>query len=195
MRWKTPESWSPKDDYLLFSSAKGSTISLWTLDLRSRKRTSFGGVASAIPPNSMFSPDGRWVAYSVQDGTRAPLYMQPFPATGLRYQISPDARHAMWSPKGNELFFIEGGALRVVTLTTQPMFAFSRPTRMPQAAARLRSLSGVGPGVIRPFDMLPDGQHLLATADETPLDPGGTPPQIWIVLNWLEELKAHLLTK
>jgi serine/threonine-protein kinase len=191
---ETPESWSPKDDYLLFGSAKGSSISLWTLDLRSRKSAPFGSVASAIPPNSVFSPDGRWVAYAVLEGPRTTLYVQPFPATGLIRQISPDAVHPMWSPKGNELFFATRFGLEVVTITTQPTFVFSRPTRLPLAVAPFRSLSGGGPDVVRPLDMLPDGQHILGTADATQLNATAT-SQIRIVLNWSEELKQRAPTR
>jgi Tol biopolymer transport system component len=192
---QTPESWSPNDDYLLFSSAKGSIISLLTLDLRSRKSAPFGGVASAIPPNSAFSPDGRWVAYAVLEGSRTTLLVQPFPATGSKQQISPDAVQPMWSPKGSELFFVSRLGLHVVTVTTRPTFVFSRPTLLPLPAAPLRSLSGGGPGVVRPLDMLPDGQHLLGTADETRLSAMETSPQIRIVLNCQEELKARVPTK
>ncbi|MGH9201673.1 MAG: TolB family protein, partial [Vicinamibacterales bacterium] len=66
-----PESWSPRTDTFLFSVTKGSDVSLWTFSLQDRTATPFGAVHSAFPTDGVFSPDGRWVAYtSSERGTR-----------------------------------------------------------------------------------------------------------------------------
>src|SRR6266566_1544932 len=67
-----PESWSPDGKTLLFSVAKGSRYAVAALSLTDKKETPFGGVQSAFPPAATFSPDGRWVAYSVAE-PRAPV--------------------------------------------------------------------------------------------------------------------------
>jgi serine/threonine-protein kinase len=46
---------------------------------------------SATPANEgvpVFSPDGRWVAYQSDDSGRSEIYVQPFPPTGAKEQIS-----------------------------------------------------------------------------------------------------------
>jgi len=48
----------------LFTVAKGSTFTLWTFALDERKATPFADVRSDRPIGAVFSPDGRWVAYS-----------------------------------------------------------------------------------------------------------------------------------
>jgi len=60
-----PESWSPNGQHLSFgvgpTDATGST--LWVLALKDRAAAPFGAVVSTGPIGSVFSPDGKWLAY------------------------------------------------------------------------------------------------------------------------------------
>jgi Tol biopolymer transport system component len=184
-----PESWSSRGGQMLFRVSKGEIHSLWVLDLASRKTTPFDGVASNMFPNAVFSPDGRWVAYSVTEGSRFAIYVQPFPTTGAKYQIwSEQSLHALWSSDGKELFATWGGAFASVTITTQPTFAFSRPV------TSARTFGGAGPLSARPIDTMPDGQHFVVTTFAT-AQPVSTAPLIQVVVNWNEELKRLVPTK
>ena len=184
-----PESWS-RDGQMLFRVSKGQIHSLWALDLAARKSTPFDGVASNIFPNAVFSPDGRWVAYSVEEGSRFAIYVQPFPTTGAKYQIWPSGLVALWSSDGKELFAMSGGGFASVTVTTQPTFAFSRPV----TSARTSTFSGAGPISARPIDTMPDGQHFVVTAFAT-AQPVSTAPQIQVVERFDEELKRLVPAK
>ena len=82
-----PESWSRDGKHLLFTVAQGSTFTLWTFALDDRKATPFGDVRSNRLIGAVFSPDGRWVAYASAGPSGNGGYVQPFPATGARYQI------------------------------------------------------------------------------------------------------------
>lgn len=117
------ESWSPKGEQFLFSVIKASNNSLWTFSLQDKKATPFGGVLSSNPSGAVFSPDGRWVAYQSNEAGRLDaVCVQPFPATGAKYQISKgdDGHHPLWSPDGSELFYIPGpGQFVVVSIATQ----------------------------------------------------------------------------
>ena len=62
-----PESWSPNGEGFLFAVTKGASVSLWTLLLKDKKTTQVADVRSTIPINAAFSPDGRWVAYTVSE--------------------------------------------------------------------------------------------------------------------------------
>ena len=90
-----PESWSPKDDGLLFRVTKGGMSTLSFFSLRDKRAVPFGAVQSAGPTNAVFSPDGRWVAYESSSvggpagfgggvGQMPSIYVQPFPATEPR---------------------------------------------------------------------------------------------------------------
>jgi serine/threonine-protein kinase len=198
-----PESWHPKSDTFLFSTTKGSDVSLWTFSLKDRKPAPFGAVQSPFPIDAVFSPDGRWVAYTnTERGTPAAsttdwgttIYVQPFPATGSRYQLVTKERGsphgAVWSPDGRELFYNpRAGAFEVVGITTEPTFAFGNAVGLP------RPFQLSPPDSRRTYDITPGGKFVgLIPSGQT--QPGGPiPPQIQVVLNWSEELKARVPTR
>ena len=55
---------------------------------RIKKATPFGAVQSSVPITSVFSPDGRWVAYGSNETGGYEIYVQPFPSTGAKYQVA-----------------------------------------------------------------------------------------------------------
>jgi eukaryotic-like serine/threonine-protein kinase len=58
-----------------------------------------------------FSPDGKWVAYDIEESGRRQVYVQPFPATGARWQISvPDGVTPAWRTDGKELYYSSSDA-------------------------------------------------------------------------------------
>ncbi len=197
-----PESWSPTNDGFLFRVTKGPTSTLSFYSLKDKTATPFGGVQSASPTNAVFSPDGRWVAYEANgaatDGTV--VYVQPFPATGARYQIPVFSqggyRHPLWSPAGSELFYIIGGNVRLMVsgIVTRPAFAFGNAALIPKPSTWLDSFSDLA----RSYDITPDGQRFIAriqadaAAGQTD---AGRRPEIQVVVNWFTELRARVPTK
>jgi dipeptidyl aminopeptidase/acylaminoacyl peptidase len=198
-----PESWSPDGNHILFSAAKDTgdnlraAFALWTLSVADGKPTRFGDVQSREPIGSTFSPDGHWVAYhstpeAVVD-PRSPnsgVFIQPFPPTGDRYQAPKLQRdyQPVWDPKGGALLYIPVAArLVVVGVTTKPAVTFGRPEQLPaRVTANRLSID------VRAFDVLPDGRFvgLVSSGDA---DPSSVlAPQIRVVLNWFEELKARV---
>ncbi len=87
-----PEAWAPNGESFLFSASKGLSVSLWTFSLQHKKAEPFGGIQQSSPnlARAIFSADGRWVAYSSYETGTGAVYVQPFPATGAKYQISKD---------------------------------------------------------------------------------------------------------
>ena len=190
-----PESWSPDGKTLLFSVAKGSSYSLAALSLPDKKVTPFGGIQSPYPPAATFSPDGRWVAYTGSEpgAPAGSLFVQPFPTTGAKYQISKTGGiHPMWSPDGKELFYRPGvNQLVAVSVTTRPTFTFGNPVPVPRPFVESR------PGFERNNDITLDGKRFLGVVAAGQGSTSGAPaaPQIQVVLNWFEELKARVPTK
>jgi serine/threonine-protein kinase len=193
-----PESWAPDGERFLYNAGKGGATSLWVFSLKERKAVRFGAVESPARTltGAVFSPDGRWVAYASREGrTSSALYVQPFPPTGAKYQISKnaeDGHHPVWSPDGVELVFTPGPVpnLNAVRVTTQPSFTIGEA--IPVAISfQMR------PGDFeRPYDISRDGQHFVGLIDAAQTE-GGVPAaeQIQVVLNWFEELKARVPTK
>ena len=54
-----------------------------------------------------FSPDVRWLAYASSENGRNEVYVQAFPSTGRRWQVSTaGGRQPLWRADGKELFFV-----------------------------------------------------------------------------------------
>jgi serine/threonine-protein kinase len=184
-----PESWSPKGDSFLFGVSKGADVSLWTFSLPDRRAAPFGSVRSSTRTNAVFSPDGHWVAYGVTEQNRPAIYVQPFPPTGVRHQLTAElASQALWSPDGKELFYNpRPGGIAVVAVATQPTLTFGNPVDVP------RPFQTGPPTVRRAFDITPGGKFVgLIVAGQTPAATREMNTQIRVVLNWFEELKQRV---
>ena len=164
----TPQSWSPANDGFLFDVTKGTEVSLWAFSLSDKKPTPFGDVRSperalALPTGARFSPDGRWVAYTVRERDAPTIYVQPFPATGDKYQLfvktSDNTRNSPhkvnWSSDGKELFYIPRIlGFEAVSITTRPTFAFGNAVTLP------RPFQPGAPSMATMYDVTPDGRFL-----------------------------------
>jgi serine/threonine-protein kinase len=140
-----------------------------------------------------FSPDGKWLAYVSRDpGLRAQVYVQPFPPTGIKSQVSMDGGSwPLWSRDGTQLYYWEGGSdlLFAVDVQTQPTFRPGKPVMLP---------IGATPGgvVARNYDITPDGRFVVIRPVSTTTAPNQwSTQQINVVLNWFEELKARMAAK
>jgi serine/threonine-protein kinase len=189
-----PESWSPDGKTLLFSVGTGSSYALAALSFPDKKVIPVGGIQSAQPPAAAFSPDGRWVAYSVAPGVAiGALFVQPFPPTGATYPISKGSGfHPMWAPDGKELFYAPKAAqLVAVSVTMRPTFTFGNPVPVPKPLQDRISANE------RNNDITRDGTHFLGVvaAGSTAAPDAAAAPQIQVVLNWTEELKQRVPTK
>jgi Tol biopolymer transport system component len=184
-----PESWSPKANQFSFDVIKESTHSLWLYALQDKKAAPFAGIESAGPINSVFSPDGRWVAYTMTGTSGSGVYVQPFPATGAIHQISTTGVSPVWSSDGKELLYWQGagGQHVAVSISTQPTFTFGGPVPL------TRRFSSGGQ-VVRNFDITPDGRFIGVPITGALDSQTGTltNPQIQVVLHWFEELKQRV---
>ena len=179
-----PEAWAPTGDRLLYTVTKGSRVTLWTLSLKERTSARFGAVEASMPIGSVFSPDGRWIAYAI-DNT---VYVQPIPPNGSTYQISSTngGHHPVWSWDGKELFFEPGqGQLVAVPVRTQPTFTFGSAVSLAGAVGSTIHLTS------RNRDIAPDGRFI------SPISAVSTTStqEIRVVLNWFTELKRLVPTK
>jgi eukaryotic-like serine/threonine-protein kinase len=183
------QSMSPNGGHLLYQVVQGQfpntrrPSSLMMLSLKDRKTTLFSDKSRS----GAFSPDGRWVAYTGREGTAFPIYVQPFPSTGIKHQIWADGTQSVWSKSRMELFAVVRSLPEVVTITTRPTFAFSNPVRV-NIGGNLGGVVGFGPAS-QNLDTMPDGEHFLVV-----VNPGGNipEPQIQVVLNWTDELKRRV---
>jgi serine/threonine-protein kinase len=184
-----PDSFSPDKQQLSFTAASAGRSAVWTLSLRDRKATLFAESPSGLAEASMFSPDGRWVAYSVDlsfSGKDNTVYVQAFPVTPGKYQIG-QGNDPLWSRDGKQLLFVTGPSnASAVNVTTEGGFAFTSPAPIPRG-----EFLGAGAGPRR-FDTLPDGRLIGVVPAGLSQTVAPTTQQIHVVLNWFEDLKQRV---
>jgi len=177
-----PFSWSPDGKLLAFvefDPITGYDIGVLPIDgLRKPQpllRTRFG---EAFPA---FSPDGRWIAFSSDESGRFETYVQRYPPTGERWQISTEGgAKPLWSPRGDELFYRSGSKYMVASIVLQPTFAAGKP----QVFAEGPYVNVPG----RSYDVDCDGRRLLVIREVE--QPSTT--EIRVVSNWFDELKRKV---
>src|SRR2546423_12227914 len=64
--------------------------------------------------HARFSPDGLWVAYTSNESGREEVYVQSFPRSGSKFQISTGGgREPQWRKDGTEVVYISGDRMLV----------------------------------------------------------------------------------
>ena len=130
---------------------------VWTYSFRDKKAAPLIQVKNSAQHSSRFSPDGKWIAYVSDETGRLELYVQPFPLTGARFQITKNGGgHPLWSPDGKELYFDNSARIFKVAIRTQPSFSAGEPVLTPingfvQGAGNYR----------RQYDITPNGKQFV----------------------------------
>jgi len=199
-----PESWSPREDVFSFAAARtplvGSSWGLWTLSINGsdRKPALFYDVPIANEFGSVFSPDGKWIAYAsnnngTNESTQFGIYVQPYPPKpGVKYEISRNGgAWPVWSPVAGELFYRlnvgEGNArIKAVTVAMSPP-GFTSDKDLP-----IRGFIQVTN--YRDYDIMPNGKEFVMVFPMGAQTSSAAPPRphINIVLNWFEDLKSRV---
>jgi Tol biopolymer transport system component len=174
--------WSSDRRFVLYQAVDTKTgFDLWALSLdRDQKpfpvaRTEHGERAGR------FSPDVRWVAYdSTESGTRE-IWVQPFPPTGSRWQVSTTGGTSpRWSGDGKELFYVAAdGMLTAVAVEGGSTFRWGAPQRLFQTIFRS--------GVYAFYAPSHDGKRFLINV---PPGPEEVTP-ITVVMNWTALLQKR----
>jgi hypothetical protein len=136
-------------------------------------------------PGAMFSPDGRWLAYTSNESGRSEVQVRAFPASGTTWQISTAGGWApTWSRRRKELFFLspDSHVMAVSYNVEGNAFRASPPQRWSEQPIIERP----GP---RPFDVHPDGDRFVVGGD---LPNQTTVQKVVLVFNFLDEVRRRL---
>ena len=112
-------SWRPDGKILAFHQQNPNTNSdIMTLPIEGDEKSGWkpgepkpfvNTAFSEVQP--VFSPDGRWLAYSSNESGDYDLYVRPFPGPGGKWQVSSGGgNYPKWSRNGKELFYRTGTA-------------------------------------------------------------------------------------
>jgi dipeptidyl aminopeptidase/acylaminoacyl peptidase len=106
---------------------------LWALPMRGEAKPIRLVDTPAEEREGQLSPDGRWLAYASNEGGRFEIYVQPFPPTGPRWQVSREGgSQPRWRPDGGELFYLAADRAVMATLVngSGTTFEAGGPTRL-----------------------------------------------------------------
>src|SRR6185436_2645522 len=84
-----PTDWSRDGRFLIYSVNDPKTRDdLWVLPLDGDRKPRPYLQTPFDETQGQFSPDGRWMAYTSDENGRPQVFVQPFPASGGKWQIS-----------------------------------------------------------------------------------------------------------
>jgi hypothetical protein len=130
---------------------------------------------------STLSPDGRWLAYTLNATGNHEIWVRPYAGSAAAVRVSANGGvDPQWSRDGSELYFLEGlKRMMVVAVTPGATFSF-RPAR-PLFELPFPT-SNVFPN--QSYDVAADGRFVMVR----PAPPPAAPTPITIVLNWASGL-------
>jgi len=173
---KDISDWSPDGRYLVYREVgEGPTGSgnLWAVDVGDPQHRIAITHEDTDENFARWSRDGRWLAYVSNETGRREVFVQPFPPTGAKWQVSLNGGdEPAWG--GNELFYIDrAGMLNAVTASGS---TFARTASKPL----FKIGSALGQAFSNRYDALRDGSRFLVAVDD-PLPPSRPPV---VLLNW-----------
>jgi len=170
-------SWSPDGHWLALQEYGPRSTDIWLLDLRDTTRVPVATTAAA-EEQAVFSPDGRWLAYSSDESGRREVYVVSLPGLGRTQQVSREGGVLpRWSANGAELFFFdryygESGRMMVARRTGAGGSTWLEPVPLFDIARA------------QDFEVARDGRSMYFAAP----NPKAPAREIFVVVNWLREV-------
>ncbi len=178
--WEFPSSWS-SSGWIAYRRERsgGEASDIWLLEVGDGTEPVPFVEGPATQRAPMFSPDGRWIAYVSNASGGEEVYVEAFPDSGPRVQISTQGgTEPVWARDGRELFYREGDKLMAVDVGNGP----DNPGTPEELFAGRYRTSEWGARAAN-YDVAPDGRFVMVRQKNPIL-----PTVIQVVLNWPEAL-------
>ena len=133
----------------------------------------------------MFSPNGKWIAYTSDESGRFEAYIQAYPGTGGKQQVSTEGgEEPVWAQDGTVLYYRNGQKWMSVRIfesndelyLDKPQLFFEGP---------FMNVLGLS------YDIAHDNKRFLMLVPEQEESPV---TELNVVLNWFDELKEQVPT-
>ena len=172
-----PSHWSHDGDRLVFSALSPATdFDVWVMPAMGGKATPVAD-SDAAEKCGHLSRDGRWIAYASGKAGDDEVYVQAFPPSGARWQVSRSGgRQPQWAPDGRQIFYISPDK-KLIAVDVD-----GSTSRFDVRASRVLVDTRVGgwerTHLGNPYAITADGQRILVAnaADDT--------LSITVMLNW-----------
>jgi serine/threonine protein kinase/Tol biopolymer transport system component len=187
-------SWHPSGKYLAFDqqiSPQQWDLMVLPMDVSGSgwKAGTATRVMSRIAqrPTAVFSPDGRWLAYTSNESGRSEVFVRSFPGPGAQWQVSTSGGWVpTWSRRRNELVYLSllpDSHLMVVSYTIEgDTFRAGPPRKWSEQPISGRPTA-------RSFDLHPDGDRIVASGDLTTTT---NVDKVVLVSNFMDEVRRRL---
>ena len=186
-----PFSFSPDGRLLAFTEENSETSwDLWVLPLEGERKAEPFLVTPAIEAAPVFSPDGRWIAYSSYESGRFEVYVRPFPGPGGKWQVSTNGGvFHRWTKNGREMIYREGANRWMAVPITARDDSFRAGT--PETLFEVNFLTT---GTIPNYDVSRDGNRFIVLQTEGQTDSELDRSHLTFIFNWFEEVRRLTAT-
>src|SRR4051794_39104140 len=154
---------------------------LWILPLTGERRPYRFYESGSYQRHGIFSPNGKWIAYTSNETGTFEVYVQPFPGRGEKWKVSArGGAQPVWRGDGQELFYrTVDGKMMAAAVKTADGFESGVPRMLFESSA-----DPMYPNLGIAYAVTPDGQRFLVNAAA---DDGASP--ITVITNWTAGLK------
>ena len=176
-----PQSVSSDGQSLTYTTITPQTSNdIWMLDMRGApgpdgypRRPLV--VSPFFEAYAKISPDGRWLAYVSTESGAFNVYVAPLSQPTLKQPVSADlGRFPVWSRDGSELYYVRGGQLIAVPISSSGnSIQLGKPITLFEAR-----MAGAELGFVTPYDVAPDGRFIVNRFIER------TSPSATVIVNW-----------
>jgi eukaryotic-like serine/threonine-protein kinase len=175
---KSLEDWSPDGKLLLFNL---NNTEVHAVPVSGDRKPYPVLKAPYIQAHGRLAPEGRWITYGSTESGRLEVFVQSFPPSGGKWQISNSGgTEPSWRGDGKELFFLSGTKLEAVEVKAS---GNSFEAGIPK---ELFDVPGTTTGRRNNYVATADGQRFLFVT--TPQTVNDATPFI-VVQNWQTALK------
>jgi eukaryotic-like serine/threonine-protein kinase len=180
---KSAKDWSRDGRYILYEEQdpkNGADIRALLLDGDHKPIPVLQTPFNEAQPQ--FSPDGKWIAYQSDESGANQIYVQSFPPSGGKWQISTSGGTSpRWRGDGKELYYYNSGALWAAGIRA---VGGRLDADAPKEMFPITFVNG--PSYF--YDVTRDGQRVLEIQPPDTLNSQQTNP-LTVVTNWQAGLK------
>jgi serine/threonine-protein kinase len=142
----------------------------------------------AVETAAVFSPDGRWIAYTSEESGRREVYVRPAQSSGGgKWQISTGGGiYSFWSRDGRELYFLSPDSHIMVAGYTATGDSFEAGKPRVWSETPIRPTNAILPAL----DLAPDGKRFaVLPRPEVAAETGSV--HVTFLLNFFDELRRR----